>query len=129
MLDFRCVFFLSVQVWRGSPYFERKLTQFWLGFPNQNAISFFFFTFLIKCCVFYFSDQNLPSRVNISNRKLSSKYLLFRVNGKGRKFWMPTRKLKENFKNQKGSSNWGEDLSVDPGAVPRAKNPPTNGLA
>lgn len=42
---------------------------------------------------------------------------------------MPTGKLKENFKNQKGFSARGEDLSVDPGAVPRAKNPPTHGLA
>lgn len=94
----------------GSPYFERKLTQFWLGFPKQNAISNFFLTFFVIKLRLLFFRAKFVCQSESSNRKLSSKCLLFRVNGKGWKFWMPTRKSKENFKNQKGSSIWGEDL-------------------
>lgn len=81
---------------------------------------FFLNFFLTKLRLLFFRTK-FVFQSEISNRKLISKCLLFRVYGKGWKFWMPTGKLKENFKNQKGSSDRGEDLSVDPGAVPRAK--------
>lgn len=87
---------------------------------------FFKLNFVTKLRLLFFRAK-FVFQSEISNRKLISKCLLFRVHGKGRKFWMPTRKLKENFKNQKGSSTRGEDSSVDPGAVPRAKNRRTVG--
>lgn len=74
---------------------------------DQQFFSSLFF--VIKLRLLFFRAK-FVCQSESSNRKLSSKCLLFRVNGKGRKFWMPTRKSKENFKNQKGSSIWGEDL-------------------
>lgn len=110
VLDFRCVFFLSAMVWQGVTLFRAQIETILTRVSKTKCDQQFFLNFFLQKLRLLFFRAKFVCQSESSNRKLSSKCLLFRVYGKGWKFWMPTRKSKENFKNQKGSSIWGEDL-------------------
>lgn len=64
--------------------FRTQIERFWLGFP-KNAISYFIL-FLNKIASFFIFRSKFVFQSENFESQLSSKYLLFRVYGKGRKF-------------------------------------------
>lgn len=104
--------------------FRAEIERFWLGFAKLSDQHIFFNFFKKASALCIFPNKNWYCRAKISNRiQNNSKYLLFRVYGKGRTFWSLKTAIKISKSKGLFTAGW-KDLSVDPGAVPKGKNPP-----